>query len=184
MDSIDLLEKRIATLELQVLPKAKDSLGSSQVVTDLLLQTQTMVSSALSLREAITTILQRMTTINEYLDPSYGDNETQVEAKRCCLLELYPELKDTIQLIGTFEELVPCADSKNFLKIMELLQKLEQFTISNLQAYDECGKVTQNVLEYLQKYNDITMSIKVLFAQLDKAVTDLEVALKTPVREE
>lgn len=93
MDAIDLLEKRIEALELQVLPREKASLESkSQAITDLLLQTQTMISSALSCREAITSILQHMTTINDYLDPCNGENDLEVEAKRHYLLELYPEV--------------------------------------------------------------------------------------------
>lgn len=93
MDPIDLLEKRIEALELQVLPKEKSSLESKfQGITDILLQTQTMISSALSCRDAITSILRHIQTVNEYLDPCYGENDLEVEAKRHYLLELYPEV--------------------------------------------------------------------------------------------
>lgn len=179
MDAIDLLEKRIEALELQVLPRERASLeGKSQAITDLLLQTQTMISSALSCREAITSILQHMTTINEYLDPCNGENDLEVEAKRHYLLELYPELKDTVQLIGTFQNLIPYTNSENILKVTELSDKLEQLAAANLSIYEESREVTQNVLKSLQQYNDITNSIKILFAQLDRAIVDLEVALQ------
>lgn len=179
MDAIDLLEKRIEALELQVLSKDTSSVANqTQAITDLLMQTHTMITSALSCREAITSILQHMMTINEYLDPSYGENVLEVEAKRHYLLELYPELKDTVKLIGTFENLIPYADSANILKVTELSEKLDRLAVNNLSIYEESVEVTQNVLASLQKYNDITGSIKVLFAQLDRAVTDLENALQ------
>ncbi|KAJ8978110.1 hypothetical protein NQ317_015920 [Molorchus minor] len=178
MDAIDLLEKRIEALELHVLPKNKNSIDKSHVITDLLLQTHTMITSALSCREAITSILQHMTTINEYLDPTNGENVLEVEAKRHYLLELYPELKDTVQLIGTFESLVPYTDSANIVRVTELSEKLDQLAVNNLSIYEESREVTQKVLQSLQRYNDITNSIKMLFAQLDKAVTDLENALQ------
>ncbi|KAJ8917784.1 hypothetical protein NQ315_010690 [Exocentrus adspersus] len=168
MDAIDLLEKRIEALELQVLSK-DTSASQTQAITDLLMQTHTMITSALSCREAITSILQHMTTINEYLDPSYGENVLEVEAKRHYLLELYPELKDTVKLIGTFENLIPYADSANIVKVTELSEKLDRLAVNNLSIYEESVEVTQNVLASLQKYNDITGSIKVLFAQLDRA---------------
>ncbi|XP_050306875.1 uncharacterized protein LOC126743705 [Anthonomus grandis grandis] len=176
---IDILEKRIEALEVQVLPKEKStSENKCQAISDLLLQTQTMISSALTCREAITSILQHMTTINNYLDPCNGENDLEVEAKRHYLLELYPELKDTVQIIGTFQNLLPYTNSDNITKITELADKLEQLTASNLGIYEENRVVTQNVLKALQQYNDISTSLKVVFAQLDRAITDLEVALQ------
>lgn len=179
MNAIDILEKRIEALELVVLPRENNSeIVKNRAITDLLLQTQTMISSALSCREAITSILSHMTTINEYLDPTNGENELEVEAKRLYLLELYPELKETVQLIATFESLIPYTDSTNILRINDLSDKLEQLAIANLSTYEESKKVTRKVLESLQLYSDVTGSIKLLFAQLDKAITDLEAALQ------
>ncbi|CAH1369256.1 hypothetical protein MTP99_010723 [Tenebrio molitor] len=179
MDSLDFLEKRIEALELQILPKNPNFAidDKTQEISDLLLQTQTMISSALSCREAITSILQHMTTINEYLDPSNGENELEVEAKRHYLLELYPELKDTVKLISTFENLTPYTDSESILKVTELTDKLESLAVYNLKIFEESQQVTQKTVCALQQYNDIISSIKVLFSQLDKAITDLEAAL-------
>ncbi|KAG5893760.1 hypothetical protein JTB14_001205 [Gonioctena quinquepunctata] len=179
MDPISLLEKRIEALELQILPRDRTSITKKTTdVTTLLMETQTMITSALSCREAITSMLQHMTTINEYLDPNAEANELEVEAKRHYLLELYPELKDTIQTIGTFESLLPYIDSVNILKVAELSDKIEQLAVGNWDIYAECKEVTHKVLKSLQQYNDITHSIKILFAQLDTAVTVLEDALQ------
>ncbi|KAJ8971948.1 hypothetical protein NQ314_000465 [Rhamnusium bicolor] len=182
MDSVDLLEKRIETLELLVLPKNFTCFtNKNQAITDLLLQTYTMITSALSCREAIISILQHMTTINEYLDPTSGENILEVEAKRHYLLELYPELKDTVRLIRSFENLLLYTDSGNILKITELSEKLDRLAVTNLNIYEESREVTQNILKSLQKYNDITGSIKILFAQLDNAMIDLESTLVQPM---
>lgn len=183
MDVLDLLEKRIAALELQVLPKNSDVAGS-QVITDLLMQTHTMLQSALSCRESITTILNYMNTINDYLDPNNGESELEIDAKRHALLELYPELKDTVQLVSTIESLTPYTDSSNIMKVTELSGKLEQLAVTNLGIYDENREYTHNVIKCLQQYNDITSSIKILFGQLDKAMTDLEIALEPKITAE
>lgn len=179
MDPLSVLEKRIERLELQIFPKGPNLSQDvkTEDISDLLLQTQTMISSALSCREAITSILQHMTTINEYLDPTNGESELEVEAKRHYLLELYPELKDTVRLISTFENLTPYGDSQNIVKVTELCEKLESLAASNVEIFQESQEVTQNTVSALQKYNDIVESIKLLFAQLDAAVSDLEMAL-------
>ncbi|CAG9771969.1 unnamed protein product [Ceutorhynchus assimilis] len=177
MDGIDLLEKRIEALEEQILPKETSLENKSQAITDLLLQSQTMITSALSCRESITSILGHMTTINNYLDPCNWENDLEVEAKRHYLLELYPELRNTVQLVRSVQKLIPYTNSDKIMKVTELSGKLEQLTETNLVVYSESRDVTQKVLKSLQQYNDITTSIKVLFAQLDRAVVVLEEAL-------
>lgn len=179
MNAIDSLEKRIKVLELQVLPLDRSSLSrDTQSITDLLLQTQMMIKSALSCREAITSILHHTATINEYLNPNYGSNEIDVEAKRHYLLELYPEIREIVQTVSSFEKLVTFIDSEKITKMVELADKLEHITFNNLTLYDESRQVTIKVLKSLQHYNDITTSIKLLFGSLDKAISELEEALQ------
>ncbi|KAJ8960426.1 hypothetical protein NQ318_013708 [Aromia moschata] len=162
MDAIDLLEKRIEALELQVLPKDKnDTIDKTHAITDLLLQTHTMITSALSCREAITSILQHMTTINEYLDPTNGENVLEVEAKRHYLLELYPELKDTVQLIGTFESLVPYT---RFGK--------------HRAGYRAIGKIGSTRRQQFENITILLIPLRYCLRSFDKAVTDLENALQ------
>lgn len=186
MDPLDFLEKRIAALELQVLPKNPrfPNDGKTQDITEILLQTQTMISSALCCREAITSILQHMTTINSYLDPNNGESELEVEVKRHYLLELYPELKDIVKLVSTFESLTAYADSEGIARATGLTNKLEDLAAFNLKMYEESQIVTNRTVDALQQYNDIITSIKVLFAQLDKGITDHEAALMPKLAKE
>jgi len=179
MDAIDLLEKRIAALELEVLPLTKTTtVDKSQTITDLLLQTHSMTTTALSCREVITSILQRMEVINDYLNPSYCDNHLDVQDKRQYILELYPEMKKTLQLVTDFEKLKAFLDSPSINNIPVLVDKLEKLTISNIDTYDECKEVTDKILKALQQYNDITMSLKILFAQLEHSITNIEMSLQ------
>ncbi|CAH1109234.1 unnamed protein product [Psylliodes chrysocephalus] len=183
MDPIAVLEKRIEALELQVFPLGDHSQISNktQTITDLLSETQTMIKSALHCRESITSMLQHLVIINDYLNPAGDADELEVEAKRQCLLELYPELKDTVQTISTLESLLPFIDSINISKVVEFSGKLEEIALSNLKLYGECRDITKKVLVALQNYNDISNSIKLLFSQLDTAISNLENALQLRV---
>nr|CAI5830108.1 unnamed protein product [Callosobruchus analis] len=107
MEAIDLLEKRIAALELQVLPENSNSeANKTQTITDLLIQTQTMITSALSCREAITSILQHMTTINEYLDPALKPaNSRELEQYAANNLSLYEESRQvTMKVLNSLQQ--------------------------------------------------------------------------------
>lgn len=179
MNAIDSLEKRINALELQVLPTNRCCLSpDTQSVTDLLFQTQIMIKSALSCREAITSVLYHTLTLNEYLNPNCGSNEVDAKSKHHYLLELYPEIRESGQAVSTFEKLITFIDSEKIVKVTELAEKLENLTASNLTIYDKSREVTIKVLRSLQHYNDIITSIKLLFGSLDKAISELEEAFQ------
>lgn len=181
MASMDLLEKRLEALELQVLGKSTTK-NKTQDITELLIHTKMMIASALSLREVITSILEKMPKLNEYLDPSYSVNDLETEVKRQYVMLLYPELKETAELINKFEFLKPVIDSKCILEISQSMDKLKELAVANVNLYEESKKTTNDVLKALQAYNNITLSIRKLFAELDKSVTELENSLQPKVK--
>ncbi|XP_018334783.1 uncharacterized protein LOC112905845 [Agrilus planipennis] len=177
MDTIDLLEKRIAQLELSILPKdIEEDVRKKHLVTDLLIQTHTMIATALSCREVVTSILQRMPEINDYLDPHYSENLLDTEQKKQYILELYPELKKTAELVVQFQKVNPFAE---LVDIDKLEDRLELATISNADIYKESQEVTHNILKSMQQYNDIISTIKVLFMQLECSVSEIEKSLQS-----
>ncbi|KRT84158.1 hypothetical protein AMK59_887 [Oryctes borbonicus] len=177
-DPIDLLEKRIAALELQILPKEKDvEINKVQPIADLLIQTHTMIATALSCRDAISAILEKLPVINEYLNPMYSETELELEAKRQYVLELYPELKETAVLLTEFDSVRDVTDSKVIARVSDLAEKLETMVHLTLDTYDECKSITKKVLESLQQYSDIIKTIKILFAQLEYNITEIEAIL-------
>lgn len=178
MDAIELLERRIAALELEVLPLDNNlDVDKSQLITDLLLQTHSMTTTALSCREVISTILNRMETINSFVNPTFCETQLDVENKKQYMLELYPEMQKTLQLVAEFDCLKGFLDSPAIANIPTLVSKLEQLTLSNSGVYDECREVTNKIFCALQQYNDITTSIKMLFAQLEQSVMAIELSL-------
>lgn len=183
MASIDLLEKRLEALELQIMGKS-GSKGKSQDVTELLLHTKMMTASALSLREVITSILERMPKLNDYLDPSYSLNDHETEVKRRYVILLYSELKESAELIKKFEFLRPVLDSNYILEIGQSMEKLKELTAENVSLYEKSTQTTNDVLKALQTYNNITLSIRKVFVELDKSVTELENASQPKVKVE
>lgn len=183
MTAIDSLEKRLEALENKVFAE-KDIIDKTRSITDQLLQTKVMISSALSLRESITSLLEKMPKINEYLDPTYSVNESETELKRQYVILLYPELKETAELLHRFDDLKSMADSKAIVQISDSVGKLNELATANLALYEKSKDTTNNVIKALQTYNDITMSIRKLFANLDKSLTELEMLIHTKVKME
>ncbi|XP_076265323.1 dynactin 3, p24 subunit [Rhynchophorus ferrugineus] len=174
-EAIDILESRIKAIEEQVLPReAIAAEEAQQSVSDLLVETETMINSALSCRKPISSILKRMNDINDFLDPLNGEGDLEIEAKKHYLLQLYPEFMEILKVIQSFEGLIPLGAAGPLHRVSELSDKLHTTTADTLETYEECKNVTQEVLAALQKYNNVVNTVKLLFAQIDKVISDVE----------
>lgn len=151
-----------------------DTTVLSSSVADMLIQTNTLVASALSGREIVTTIFNRMNDLNQYLDPNYYESKLSVASQKQYILALYPEIKKYGESIHKLKTLVPVLDSTHLNNVPGLIPKLEQLTVSNLNMQEESQEVSARISEALQKYNDIIYSISRTFVQLEDILSRLE----------
>lgn len=179
-DPIDILEKRIAALELQILPpKVSEEALAQTTITDMLIQTNTLIASALSGREIVNTILNRMVELNQCLDPTFYENKLHIQAKRQFILALYPEIKKYGELVQKLKScMLPVLDSQPLNNVPNLIPKLEQLTVSNLKMHEESQEVSASIEKTLQQYNDIICSISRTYVQLEDIVTRLETDMR------
>lgn len=183
MGLFEILEKRVVAWEKKVLGQ-KNVTDKTRTITEQLLQTKVMIKSSLSLRDCITSLLEKMPKINEYLDPTYSVNESETEIKRRYVILLYPELRENAELLHRLNDVKSTVDSEAIVKISDLVGKLNELAAANLALYEKSRYITNNILKALQAYNDITMLIGKLFADLDKSVTELELSIHTQVKME
>lgn len=185
MDPIGILERKIAALELKVLPLENISEENmSQSVTDMLLQINTLISSALSCREVVTAISNRMDELNTYLDPNIYGQSLDTDAKKQLMISIYPEIRKYAESIKKMKTLVPVLNSQSINNVPSLITKLEQLSILHLDMQNESQIVSRYIIEAFQKYNYIIDSLTRIFVQFEEAVTHLEIdMIQQPVIE-
>lgn len=181
VDPIDILERKIAALELKVLPMEKQEENIKLNVTDMLLQINTLISAALSCREVVTAILNRMPELNRYLDPSFCEYQLTTESKRQFILAIYPEIKKYWESIQKLKLLVPILDSEPLQNVPTLVPKLEHLTLSTLKLHEEGQQVSKSITEALQQYNDIISLISQTLIQFEELVTQFELQMRPRV---
>lgn len=168
-------------MELKVLPIEKQEENVNQSVSEMLIQINTLISSALSCREVVTAILTRMTELNQYLDPNFYENRLSTAAKKQFILAIYPEVKKYGESIQRLKSLVPVLDSEHLQNTPSLIPKLEQLSLSTLKTHEESQEVSRSIAEALQQYNNIIYSITQTFVQLEEMVTQLEFEMKPKI---
>ncbi|KAK9888505.1 hypothetical protein WA026_000756 [Henosepilachna vigintioctopunctata] len=173
-NTIAILESRINVLESHILGNCT-KIEDVTTVTDSLLQAQTMISSALRCRDSITSVLDSMFIINEYLDPMYSEEMIDVECKMSFLMEAYESLKYSYGALGkAFQGFEKMLDSENINKLIENGNVIESASAKNLEIYEMSRDITLNVFQLLRTYNDLMKTIKMLFRQMNLILSNME----------
>lgn len=178
MDAVDLLEQRVAALERLILPETAAAVEPQNVV-DSLLQVKSMIATALSCRDIVTTFLKSLNVLNEYLDPSYLEKDMDMDIKRQYILETHLRFKEYAEAMEEFDKLKDIPATKNLDKSLELVSKLDTVTVDNVNMHLESVDVTSKVLDSFVQINNITKSLKVLFAQLHVNLESVEASIKS-----
>ncbi|KAL3282209.1 hypothetical protein HHI36_005403 [Cryptolaemus montrouzieri] len=174
-NTIAILESRINVLENQIIGNCTE-VEDVMTVTEALLQAQTMISSALSCRDSITSVLDSMVIINEYLDPMYPEEMVDVDCKTTYLLEAYDALKYSYGVLGkSFKGFEKMLDSENIKKLVENGDRIETASAENIEIYEMSKAITQNVFKLLISYNDLMETIKMLFRQMNMLLSNMEI---------
>ncbi|XP_022905009.2 uncharacterized protein [Onthophagus taurus] len=175
--TIDALEKRLKVLELQILPQDKPVDLKSQNIVDYLAEAHEMITMALSCRDAVSNMLQKLQLIHEYLNPSFCSFEDLTEMRQY-ILDLYPDLKKTVDYLKQFAVLKPIIDA-DYCVNQELTGRLSSLTVSATNGYVESESTKDEVKTVLKDLQEMTYSYKMLFAQLEYSMALIEEALKS-----
>ncbi|KAF7386015.1 hypothetical protein HZH66_011857 [Vespula vulgaris] len=169
MASVKLLEDRVVELEKQIYGLGKvlqldDPLPETSI-TDNLLHTNTLISSALSGREKINEAIKRLPELNKHLDITLEELDMPIEAKLHLLLLLE-------------QELMPVLETDSLKDVPELSVKLNELSLKQLKIHEETEVFTKNMHSVFCMYNDVIDSISKTLISLDKEITRAETSKK------
>ncbi|XP_017892823.1 uncharacterized protein LOC108632643 [Ceratina calcarata] len=179
METIELLEDRIAALEKQIygLKKRNENKTPPEcAVIDSLLHVNTLISSAMSGREKANVMIKRLPELNNYLDPVVESTELPIEAKIQLLLAMAPEIKQNHEMLKQVEELMPVLETDRLKDVPELSNKLNDLILSYLKLYEDSQELNNQINDVFSKYNEVITSISKSLITIDAIVTAAEIA--------
>ncbi|XP_044743574.1 dynactin subunit 3-like [Chrysoperla carnea] len=184
MEGFEALEDRITSMELKVFGKRNPhnfDFNTSIPVTLGLVDVNVLISSALSGRETIISTLTRLPELNECLDPNYEENLMSSDSKMEYVLAMEPEIKSIAEQLKNISNSLPVLDSEPIKNVPNNCDKLNKVAYSYLEIKQEHDSVSNNIIEAIQKYNDIMHSITKNLSQLESTITELEIAKQPKV---
>lgn len=177
MDPLNVLDDRISQLEQRVMG-ASGARGdpSKHSVLEALSHASQLLNSALSGREKALAVMQRISELNRYMDPTFEDSTMTCEAKLEMILAREKELRHDLASLEQAQRLVSnVLDNQNAISSMQAvsglsgqLEKLTLITIDSVQGVEALNEQAQDLF---QRYNSIVKELTRAFMILDEMVT-------------
>lgn len=176
----DILGKRMAELEKKIFGlegrlKDADPLPTNNVI-DNLLHVNTLISTALSGREKINTLMQRFPELQGYMDSDFEPTDLQTEVKLEYLLAMEPEIRDYAKQLQQLKESLPVLEGDRFKNLPEMSEKLNNLSLKYIELGEEAEKVNAETRAMMSRYNEIITNISKSLITLDAEISDLEKA--------
>lgn len=182
MDPLNLLDDRISQLEERVLGSSGAASSSLRGTSDklplleALSHASQLLNSALSGREKALAVMQRISELNRYMDPTFEDSTMTCEAKLEIILAREKELRQDLSNLEQAQRLVSnVLDNQNAISSMQAvsglsgqLEKLTLITIDSVQGVEALNEQAQDLF---QRYNSIVKELTRAFMLLDEMVT-------------
>ncbi|XP_051172853.1 uncharacterized protein LOC127289119 [Leptopilina boulardi] len=179
-NSLEILEERVAALEKQIygnvsMSAAKEKFSETPVIENLL-NINTFISTALSGRESINTLINRLPELSNYLDSNFEDCDSQTDAKLEYILTSEAQIKENLRLLTEIEKLNPVLEIESMKEAPELSKKLNTLSLNYLPMNEESKALNREIHDLFNNYNSIINSISETLIQMDSKITMAEIA--------
>ncbi|KAG8228416.1 hypothetical protein J437_LFUL003889 [Ladona fulva] len=183
VDPLDVLDARVKLLESRVLGK-KGKVDVKSSVMDSIMVINTQIVNALAGREQVTTVLKRLDELEKYMDPSFGDiNPLSLKAKLEVVQSMEGELEQNLKYYQRLQQLKSELDSEHIKNVPALKSKLDNLIVIELQNRERYEKVSKEIRDMIQQYNEIVSSLSKSFVKWDAALTkcEMDAQVKKPI---
>uniref|UniRef100_A0A1B6LF95 Dynactin subunit 3 n=1 Tax=Graphocephala atropunctata TaxID=36148 RepID=A0A1B6LF95_9HEMI len=177
-DPLTMLENRVKTLEAKIFGQSDPIPDLPSPIIDDLLESHKVVSSALSGREKIATVVKRLDQLETVLDPMYEDSVIDSAAKLAFVLSTEVELEDITRQLVRINELSPCLESEQLRNIPHLMKQMGKLSSTMSEHKEKYDVMEEKFDDLISKYTEITNGVTAVFATLDNMVTELEIKAK------
>jgi len=176
--SEEILEARIAELEKKIFGFQGRLKGGNAVpetnVLDNIDHVNTLITSALSGRERLNTLIQRIPELEEMAKTDFEPVDQQLDMKLEYILAMEPEIRENAERLKKLQELLPILDSNRFNNLPEMTEKLSKLSLDYMELGDETGKIDQEAKDIVSRYNEIITNISKTLIYLNNEVSELE----------
>lgn len=179
MEILDSIEKRIERLSRIVGVTEQEEKQNAESLTDSLVSANTLVNSALSGRDNITTIVNRTNELEHYLDPNFLDNQQEIKTKEVYINTVAGDLAESFETLENIKNLESTLGAEYFRSIPDVTDKLKGMNdiVSQVRADNELAEETLTLV--MQRYDEIQNGLMDSIKTMNERLARMEEKLQT-----
>ncbi|XP_055853959.1 uncharacterized protein LOC129917806 [Episyrphus balteatus] len=178
MDALDLIEKRIDTLNRVLGPIPDNDVKGSENFVDSLLSANTLLSSALAGRDNINKVLQRSDELERYLDPNFLEETQQTKAKEVYVNAVAPEIATTFKQLEEIKSLEKTLGAEYFRNIPDKTDELKELTKNNTEFKQQTEFIEESLILAMKRYGELQQGLVESLAAMNKRLDHIEEKLQ------
>lgn len=173
-----MIEERINNLNRILGPLNDKNDDRAENLTDSLISANTLVASALSGREKINDVIARSDELEQYMDPEFVENQSDVKAKEVYVHTVAPELAESFELLEEIKKLEPCLGAEYFRNIPDATDTLKKMNETTGEQTSQNDLLEEGLILAMQRYSEIQEGIKDALKNMNDRLDHLEDKLK------
>lgn len=181
MDPIQILESRIAYLESILPAETKENLKEANVIESIM-SADTLINSAISGREKMTTTVSRAEEVEKFLDPNYVVENKQINMKEIYLNTVVNDLANSFELLQKIKDLEPALGAEYFGNIPNVSDKLKGLIATAKEQKERNDMIEESLVSSIQRYSEIQDEIHRKLKSMNDYLDRYEEAVETTNR--
>ena len=174
MDALDLLEKRIDSLNNALGIKQADESNVTENLTDSLLSANSLIASASSGREKIAEVMKRTDELETLIDPDFLSDQQSLKTKEAYINTVANDLAANFEMLQKIKSLEPTLGAEYFRGIPDVSSKLKDMneTLSTSQQQNEI--IEESLMLSMQRYAEIQNNLRDELQKLSDRLNNFE----------
>lgn len=183
MDALDIIEKRIDTLNRVLGPIPNNDVKGSENFVDSLLSANTLLSSALAGRDNINKVLERTDELERYLDPNFLEETQKVKAKEVYVNAVAPEIATTFKQLSEIKALEKTLGAEYFRNIPDKTDEIKDLTKNNDEYKQQTELIEESLILAMKRYGELQQGLVESLAAMNKRLDTIEEKLQKKKQE-
>lgn len=174
MDALDSLEKRIDHLTRIVGTIPQEENTTTENLTDSLLSANTLIASAMSGRENISSVVSRSNELEHYLDPSFLDEQQEMKSKEVYINTVAPELAENFEVLENIKKLEPTLGAEYFRAMPDVTDKLKVMNETTAEVRAKNELLEESLTLAMQRYDEIQTGLTDALKAMNERICRME----------
>lgn len=175
MEALDIIEKRIDSLNLILGSDRADGAGSAaDNLTDSLLSANTLITSATSGREKVSEMMKRTGELETYLDPDFLNDQQNIKTKEVYVNSVANGLASSFEALQKIKSLEPTLGAEYFRNIPDVTEQVKEMNenLSTCQQQNEL--VEESLMIAMQRYSEIQTGLRESLQKMNERLDQFE----------